>query len=167
MNDATAIWFCQRVGAEVRVIDYYEASGVGLDHYAKVLQQRPYAYGDHILPHDAQVRELGGGRSRVETLQSLGLRPRVLPQHERMDGINEVRKLLPRCWFDAEKCKPGLAALRAYRREWDERRKCFQDQPLHDWSSDAADALRYLAMGQRPTREEKLPPIRYDNRGIV
>jgi hypothetical protein len=167
VNDATAIWFCQRVAGEVRLIDYYEASGVGLDHYAKVLQQKPYAYGDHILPHDARVQELGGGKTRVETLQNLGLRPRVLPLHERMDGINEVRKLLPRCWFDAEKCKPGLEALRIYRREWDERRKCFHDRPLHDWSSDAADALRYLAMGLRESRDEKLPRIRYDDRGIV
>ena len=167
VNDATAIWFCQQVGREVRLIDYYESSGVGLDHYARVLQQKPYAYGDHILPHDAEVQEMGSGRTRVETLQGLRLRPRVLPQHDRMDGINEVRKLLPRCWFDAEKCKPGLEALRVYRREWDDRRKCFDDRPLHDWSSDAADALRYLAMGLREVRDEKMPRLVYDDRGIV
>jgi phage terminase large subunit len=113
------------------------------------------------------VQELGGGKTRVETLQSLGLRPRVLPQHERMDGINEVRKLLPRCWFDADTCKPGLEALRTYRREWDERRKCFHDRPLHDWSSAAADAFRYLAMGLREANNERMPRIRYDDRGIV
>ena len=136
VGDATAIWFFQRLRQEVRLIDYYE-----------VLRRRPrplcagaaggsgYAYGDHLLPHDARVQELGSGKTRVETLTALGIRPRVLAQHRLEDGINEVRLLLPRCWFDAEKCARGLEALRHYRCEWDERRQAFRDRPLHDWSS--------------------------------
>jgi hypothetical protein len=121
MDDATAIWFCQQVGREVHVIDYYEASGEGLTHYVNHLRTKPYVYGDHLLPHDANVKELGTGLSRVEVLQSLGLNPVVVPQQRVEDGINAVRLLLPRCWFDAEKCARGLKALGQYRREWADR----------------------------------------------
>jgi len=167
VGDATAIWFFQRLRREVRLIDYYESSGVGLDHYARALQARGYGYGDHLLPHDARVQEMGSGKTRVETLQGLGIRPRVLGNHRLEDGINAVRLLLPRCWFDAEKCARGLEALRHYRSEWDERRQAFRERPLHDWSSHAADAFRYLAMGLREPGEERMPLIRYDDRGIV
>lgn len=150
IGDSTAIWFCQQLGRETRLIDYYEASGVGLDHYAKVLRDKPYAYREHLLPHDAEVKELGTGRSRVETLASLGIRVRVLPKQPVDDGINAARVLLPSCWFDAEKCKQGIEALRQYRRAYDEKRRDFLPTPLHDWTSHGADAFRYLAMGTPP-----------------
>lgn len=158
IDDATAIWFCQQNGAEVRLIDYYESSGVGLDHYARALQARPYVYGDHLLPHDAQVRELGSGRSRIETLASLGIRARVGRALGIEDGINAARLLLPRCWFDAAKCARGIEALRDYRREYDERLGAFRARPLHDESSHAADAFRYLAVGLRMNGAQRAMP---------
>ena len=167
IGDATAIWFYQRHRRELRLIDYAEASGAGLDHYARLLQAKGYAYGEHVLPHDARVQELGSGKTRVETLTSLGIRPRVLNAHRVEDGINAVRLLLPRCWFDAEKCARGLEALRHYRLEWDDRRQAFRERPLHDWSSHAADAFRYLAMGLREETQERMPKIVYDDRWIV
>ena len=167
VGDATAIWFYQRLRREIRLIDYEEASGAGLDHYARLLQAKGYAYGEHVLPHDARVQELGSGKTRVETLTSLGIRPRVLSAHRVEDGVNAARLLLPRCWFDAEKCARGLEALRHYRSEWDERRQAFRERPLHDWSSHAADAFRYLAMGLREGQEERMPKIAYDDRWIV
>ena len=167
IGDSTAIWFCQQAGREVRLIDYYEASGVGLDHYAKLLREKPYVHGDHILPHDAEVRELGSGRSRVETLRSLGIEPRVLPSARIEDGIDAVRNLLPRCWFDAGRCARGLEALRQYRRDYDDRLKAFKARPLHDWTSNAADAFRYLAMGLRRDDAGWARPIKYEDRWIV
>src|SRR5882724_4273269 len=167
IGDATAIWFYQLAGREIRLIDYYENSGVGLDHYARELQRKGYVYGEHILPHDARVQELGSGKTRVETLTALGFRPRVLANHKLDDGISAARLLLARCWFDGEKCARGLEALRHYRCEWDPRRQALRDRPLHDWSSHAADAFRYLAMGLREGREERMPVIRYDDRGVV
>lgn len=159
IGDSTAIWFLQQAGREVRWIDYYEASGAGLDHYAKMLGEKPYVYGDHLVPHDARARELGTGRTRVETLARLGVRARVVARHNVDDGINAVRMLIPRSWFDAEKCKRGLEALRQYRRAWDERGGLFQPRPLHDWTSHAADAARYAAMGLRPVKGTgTLPP---------
>lgn len=149
IGDSTAIWFCQQLGAEVRLIDYMEGSGVGLDWYARELQRKPYVYGEHLLPHDARARELGTGRTREETLAGLGVRARIVPMHQVDDGINAVRLLLPRMWFDRERCAKGLKMLAAYHRDFDERNSVFRLRPVHDQSSHAADAMRYLAMGIR------------------
>lgn len=165
IGDSTAIWFCQQVGKEVRVIDYYEASGVGLDHYAKVLQAKGYLWGDHIVPHDAAVRELGSGKSRIETLGTLGIKVRIAPKFGVDDGINAARLLLARCWFDKARTADGVELLKQYRRAWNEERKTFEPRPLHDHTSHAADALRYLAIGLKA--ERKLEPIKYSNLGIV
>lgn len=151
IGDSTAVWFFQQIGREVRLIDHYEASGVGLDHFAKTLKDKPYVYGDHLAPHDVEVRELGTGRSRRETLAGLGIKIRVVPRLGLDDGINAVRLILPRCWIDAAKCKRGFDALRQYRREWDSALKVFKDRPLHDWASHSADAFRYLAVGLKET----------------
>jgi hypothetical protein len=163
IGDSTAIWMAQVVGKEIRVIDYYESSGVGLDHYAKVLQAKPYVWGDHLLPHDAEVKELGTGKSRVETLDSLGVKVRVIPAQSVEDGINAARLMIPRCWFDSVKCQRGIEALRQYRRDYDEKLKNFKSRPLHDWTSHAADAFRYLALGLREEKPKswKQPDVKW------
>ena len=147
IGDSTSIWFAQLNGTAIQVIDFYEASGVGLDHYVRVLKEKPYLYYEHILPHDAAARDLSSGRSRVEILEGFGVRARILGQDNADDGIQAVRLALPRVWIDAEKCKDGLKALKHYRREWSEKRKAFNPRPLHDWASHAADAFRYLVVG--------------------
>jgi hypothetical protein len=160
IGDSTAIWFFQLAGLEIRVIDYHENNGVGLSHYAGELLERKtrgWAFGEHILPHDAEVRELGTGKSRLEILHSLGISCRVLPLLPVDDGIEAVRTLLPRCWFDAGRCARGLDALRQYRRAYDDRLRAFHGRPLHDWTSHAADAFRYLAQGlpETPRRRQR------------
>lgn len=161
--DSTVIWFFQTNGRETRVIDVLKGEGVGLDWYAKRLQERDYLWGNHYLPHDAEVRELGTGKSRVEVLDNLGVRNvTICPNISVEDGIQAVRMLLPTCWFDKEKCKEGLEALRMYRREWDDKRQEFKLRPLHDWTSHYADAFRYYAVGHQesvaamPTRKRSL-----------
>jgi phage terminase large subunit len=147
MRDATAIWFCQTVGKEIRIIDYYESSGADLAHYVNQLRSRPYAYAGHFVPHDAQAKELGTGKSRLEVLESLGLNNiTVAPMHRVEDGINAVRVFIPKCWFDAKKCARGIDALKLYRSEFDDKLQAFKPRPVHDWTSHAADAFRYLAM---------------------
>jgi phage terminase large subunit len=147
IRDATAIWFAQVVGREIRIIDYYEASGVDLGHYVREIGSRPYVYAGHIVPHDAQAKELGTGKSRLEVLANLGLEHITLaPLHRIEDGINAVRMLLPRCWFDASKCARGLDALKLYRADYDDKLQALRAHPVHDWTSHAADAFRYLAM---------------------
>lgn len=151
VGDSTAIWFIQQIRSEVRVVDYYEASGVGADHYAKVLRDKDYVYDGHYLPHDAHNREWGNNASsRVDVLKSLGIRPlKILPRASIDDGINAVRVLLRRCVFDRRACDRGINALRTYQKTWDERLKTFSQAPLHDWSSHGADAFRSLAQGLR------------------
>ena len=164
VNDATAIWFTQNVGREVHVIDYYENSGEGLPHYAKVLQDRGYVYGRHVAPHDIRVRELGSGKSRLETALSLGLRFEVAPDLSLQDGIDAARALIPRCWFDRSKTERGRLALSSYHKTWDEKRKTFLAQPYHDWSEHGSSAWRYLAVGHKITvqrqRSEEMVPRR-------
>ena len=154
IGDSTTIWFAQAVGRELRLIDYYEASGEALAHYVKRLKEKPYIYGEHFAPHDISVRELGTGKSRLEVARELGIRFRIVPKLPVDDGINAVRAMIPKCWFDAEKCSDGIEALRRYRSEFDERRRVFAARPLHDWTSHPADAFRYLSLGldERPRK---------------
>ena len=145
MGDSTCLWVAQLVGKEVRLIDCVENHGQGLEWYVRWLQDNDYARWEQFLPHDVEVRELGTGRSRKEVLMEAGLNITVAPRLSVADGIQAVRRLLPRCWFDP-KTKPGLDALRNYRREHDEKRNVFYEKPLHDWASHYADSFRYLAI---------------------
>ena len=156
VGDATAIWFSQSSpGGEVRLIDYYEASGEGLAHYVKVLRDRPYVYGQHVGPHDIEVRELGTGHSRIEMARSLGLNFIVCPKLSLEDGIAAVRALLPRCWFDHVKAQPGVEALQHYRWDYNTRIHEFKSMPVHDWASHGADAFRTLAVRHWTPRVKK------------
>ena len=147
IRDATAIWFAQVIGREIRIIDYYEASGVDLGHYVREINLRPYVYAGHIVPHDAQARELGTGKSRLEVMESLGLKHITLaPLHRVEDGINAVRMFIPKCWFDDKKCARGVDALKLYRADYDATLQALRPQPVHDWTSHAADSFRYLAL---------------------
>ena len=164
IGDATAIWFFQVARDGVRVVDYYEAHGQGLPHYAAELASRGYNYGTEYLPHDAAARELGSGRAIQETLRTLTRRhPRILPAQNVMDGINAARVTLGSCHFDAERCSAGLEALRQYRADYDEKLKTFRDRPKHDWSSHGADAFRYLSMAWRSLAPEKPKPKPVDS----
>src|SRR5690606_29150005 len=115
VRDDTSIWWFQVIGAQVYVLACYSDHGAGAEHYAEVIEQRNRQYGwkDGIdyVPHDAKVKEWGTGRTRVETMQSLGLNPRVIPQAGLLDGINAVRKTLPRCVFNARCEDVGIPAL--------------------------------------------------------
>jgi hypothetical protein len=150
VGDSTAIFVCQVAGQERRLFDFVENHGVGLDWYVNWIKKNGYTQAEHILPHDVEVRELGTGKSRKEALQDLGLNITVCPRIGVDDGIQAVRRMLPNCWFHPN-VKQGLDALRNYRREYDEKRNVFYDKPLHDWSSHAADAFRYLAVGMNQT----------------
>lgn len=150
-----AVWLFQVDASSIRVIDYVEgAPEDGIPDIVSQLQKRPYKYGDDWVPHDAKVAEIGTKRTRVETLQRLQRRPRLVPDHKVMDGINAVRETLPRCWFDAQKTDVGLDCLRQYRSEYDEKKLVFSDNPRHDWTSHAADAFRYLAMAWKEMKAE-------------
>jgi hypothetical protein len=167
MGDSTSIWVAQLVGTEVRLIDYYENHGVGLDHYVKWIKDNDYSKAEHILPHDVRVRELGTGKSRLEMLEESGLEVKIAPRMGLDDGIQAVRRLLPRCWFNVPKVQTGLNCLRNYRRDYDEKRKIFYERPLHDWSSHGSDSFRYLALGLDEGHSTWSKPINQTPKWIV
>jgi phage terminase large subunit len=155
MRDATCIWFHQQIGREHRLIDFEHASGVGLAYYVKMLAEKPYVYDTHYVPHDAAVRELGTGTSRVETAQSLGLMLTIVRKLDLMDGIEATRNLLRKCWIDEVSCDYGYQALQQYTKQESGERDpdgtiVYREQPVHNWASHPADALRTGATGWAP-----------------
>lgn len=163
-SDDTAIWFYQVARGEIHVIDYYAANGHGVEHYVDVLNERGYNYaklGDKPflwLPHDARAKTFAsGGKSSQEQFYKLGYASRIVPELSLQDGVQALRMALPRMWFDAEKCKDGIEALKLYRREWDSDKKVFRDKPLHDWTSHAADAARYMALAWQEAKTKEEP----------
>lgn len=157
-GDATAIWFVQRLRSqEIRIIDYYEAQGEGLPHYALMLRERGYIYGEHWAPHDIVVQE-STGKTRIETARNLGITFRIAPDVSVEDGLHSARMIFPRCRFDAVKCKAGLDALMHYRRDYNQRINEFKASPVHDWASHGADAFRYLAVSVQAPKDTRPTP---------
>lgn len=157
VDDTTVIWFRQTVGKELHWIDHLEMSGEGLDYYVKELSKKKYNYGTHYLPHDANVRELGTGTTRVETMRKLGMKNIDVVERQGVeDGINACRMMIPMSWFDVDKCKRGILALKSYERKWDSKNKIYQQKPLHNWASHSADAFRTAATSRtRKTEQDK------------
>lgn len=152
-SDSTAIWFFQLVGREIRLVDYYENNTKSEDHYAKIIAEKPYIHKQSFLPHDAENGD--PAKSTYTNLKKLGLNPKVLVRSPINSGIQAVRLIFSRCSFDEQKCDKGLNALINYQKEWNEEKKMFSDNPLHDWSSHGADAFRYLAMAVDQIRREE------------
>lgn len=164
VNDTTVIWFIQQFRNEVRVIDHYEMSGQGIEHYAKVLKgqimdgehRSHYLYRAHHWPHDGRARDLSTGKSREETARALGIKPlRVHDKYTPSDGIQAGRLLLKKCIFDAQRCERGILALKSYTKRWDGKNKIWLDEPLHNWASNSADGWRLVAMALRPGRDRQ------------
>lgn len=153
VHDSTTIIFYQVIGQSVRIIDCYENSKEGLEHYAEVIQNKPYLYGVHIAPHDIRVKEWGSGITRFEKARQLGIKFTIADQHEVPDGIEACRSLFSKLWIDEKKAEPLLKAIENYRQEYDSKRKVYKPRPLHDWSSHFADAFRYLAVSLPKCRD--------------
>lgn len=153
VRDFTTILFFSVVGQTVRIFDCYENSKQGLEHYVQVLQQKGYIYGKHIGPHDIKVKEWGSGMTRIEKAKHLGINFTVAPDVSIYDGIESVRSCLSKVWIDEKNCAPFIKAMENYRQEYDIKKKVYKPQPLHDWSSHWADAMRYLAISLPKTRD--------------
>ena len=146
VRDSTSIIFFQIHGNAINIIDYYEKSKEGLEHYIRVLESKPYQYGKHVAPHDINVKEFGTGMTRLEKGRALGINFIVAPNISIMDGIEAVRTVLPRVSIDEINGKIFIKHLENYRQEYDEKRKVYSNHPLHDHTSHAADAMRYLCL---------------------
>jgi phage terminase large subunit len=158
-----AIWLFQMAPDGIRIIDcMLGAHDEVIPDLVARLEGLGYVekWGNDYVPHDAKVKELGTGKTRVETLIALRRRPVLVPDHKIDDGISAARLILPKCWFDAKRCEPGLEALRNYKAEWDDERKVFKLVRKHDWTSHFADAFRYLAMVARQLAATIIAPAR-------
>lgn len=143
----TSVWYWQVVGAEIRVID----CDIGvLDETltARVarMMAKGYAYGKHFLPHDAKQTERTGKTFAAEIAAAGLANVTVLPATADIwVGINGLKGMFPALAFRLPHCEQGLEALEAYHTKEVERGKIISNQPVHDWSSHTADALRYMA----------------------
>ena len=162
--DHSSIIFFQQKGTGVQIIDYHEERGHGLPHYIQMLNEKPYVYKDHYAPHDIDVQEFGNGKTRREIAYQLGVRFKVVPKLPVEEGIHAVTMLLPRCWIDVDHCKNLIDALRHYHRKYIDKNRMFRSKPVHDWSSHACDAMRYLAVGlQELNTRQNAPQSVADN----
>ena len=168
MNDSTVITFAQRrPSGEIRIIDCYENSGEGLEHYINIVDSKPYKYSKHIAPHDIRVREIGTNKYRWETAKELGLEFDIAPKLSVEDGIEQVRRMLPKCFFHKNNCNKLVEALKSYCKRWDEKNNCFRNKPLHNWASHFCDSVRYGAVTEPLERSDWSKPIRVDTNYIV
>lgn len=146
IGDANAIWFFQLIGREIRIIEYMEDQGKGMDYYIREVLKKEYVYGEHYAPHDIRNKEYSNGQSRKDTAATLGINFRIVPQIGLMDGIQAARLLFDRCYFNDALCEQGLNALKFYHKEYNDDKHMYEERPEHDWSSHGADGFRYLAL---------------------
>lgn len=153
MRDSTSIIFFQICGTNIHIIDCYERSKEGLEHYVQVINSKPYQYGKHIGPHDLRVREFTSGIARVDKARQLGINFTIADNLSIEDGIEAVRTALPKMYIDEERCGVLIKALENYRQEYDQKKKVYKSQPLHDQFSHMCDAARYLAISLPKMRD--------------
>lgn len=157
VRDSTSLIFYQTIGQTIKIIDCYENSKVGLEHYVAVIKQKEYIYGKFMVPHDMRVQEFGSGMTRLEKAKQLGLSCTVAPDLSVEDGIEAVRSTFSKIWIDEKNCASLLKALENYRQEYDIKKRVYKSCPLHDWSSHFADAMRYLCISLPRTRDGLSP----------
>jgi phage terminase large subunit len=183
VDDSMSIWFVQLHNREIRMIDYYESSGEGFAHYARMLngqlegfeRMKYYVYGKHYAPHDIKVRNMGeDAKTRLDVAAGVGIKFETVKRvAHKEDGIEAIRTILSRCWFDKDKCWRGIGALKGYKKEWNDKLMVYKDTPVHDWTSHGTDAFQTMALtdpapltgfeGGRVTktngRNAKMPPM--------
>lgn len=154
-NDSTAIWFVQRDGDALKVINYFEDSEQSVEYYAGVLKDFKndlgYRYSRHVFPHDVKKHDWSNEDDTKSAAEKRGIKPIIIiPKLSVQEGINKVRTVLARCYFDKTNCEEGLKYLREYRKEWDEKHSRWRNTPRHDENSHGADAFRYGALAPEP-----------------
>lgn len=171
-RDSTSIWFYQVERSQIQIIDFYEADGEDAAYYAGILRSKGYKYDTCYLPHDADNGQSATGSSFNEILRTNGYRTMIVPKLGLEDGISAARMIFSRCIFDAQKCEHGIEALQNYRWDYNQRMGELKASPVHDWSSHAADAFRYLAISAKypdpstPNRP-RYQPLSYPKRNYA
>lgn len=158
------IWCFQVIAGQPRIVDFYRPTSDDLEDWVRWLDERGYKGNDYV-PHDSMVQEWGTKRTRFETLQLLGRKPRRVASVSVADGINAARQTIKVARF-ATRCELGIDGLKNFRREWDDELKVFRDNPVKDWSEHIASSFRYLALAWKevvapPPKKEKPKELEY------
>jgi hypothetical protein len=145
--DSMAIWFFQiNRSGDINIIDFWMKNNTPLDQVVIILKAKGYNYGLHIWPHDAAARDRSGITFQQQA-RPMGITGIVLEPHAFLQGVNLVKTTLSKCWFDKVKCAEGLKHLENYKKRWNSSIGGWTSEPLHNESSHAADAFRYLCAG--------------------
>lgn len=169
---ALAVGFFQKVEQHLNLIDYWQGTDrESLPDAIRVVKNKPYVLGKHFAPHDIQTRDIGSGNTRLNIAAGLGIKFTIVPSIPIADGIEKAKLLIARLWVDEKNCQLWLDAITQYQRVWDDARGMFKDEPYHDWTSHAADVLRYAAVAESqmqkrvPYRQSPPPPPPSDYHG--
>ena len=151
ISDSTSIIFFQQVGNEVRIVNHLSGSGKSLHYFInKILtwgNANNVIWGQHLAPHDIEVREFSTGKSRKDLARDAGLYFKTVPRvSKKADAIQAARSLLPRCIIHSD-LQDLLDNLQSYHYKWDDVKGTYSKEPVHDGSSHDADAFMTLAQG--------------------
>jgi phage terminase large subunit len=153
LNDDTVIWFKQVDGRANVFIDYYEQNNVDLATHVKMLRDKGYKYRTHFLPHDGAQRSKQTTKTYKQMLMELCNQANISndvicapkPESKQL-AITQVRARFSSYYFNESLCTDGLTKLSLYHKKYDTHRRCFIDNPVHDWCSHAADAISTEAL---------------------
>lgn len=163
-RDATAVWFYQIIGDEIHIIDYTEGTGLDASEWLEKLRTEfPYQLATPALPHDARAKTFSSKYTTEEVFIKNKIRPYIVKMVPREQGINAVREILPKVFFNIgnPRVKQGLERLEGYQYTYDEKLKVFSKEPLHDHNSHGADAFRMLALSQN------VMEVAYKNKNMI
>jgi len=151
IGDMAAIWFCQSKHGYHYMVDYYQVCGASIPEVLNTIKQKNYNYGKFVFPHDVMARDFSTGRTRLQTFFNLGVRnTKVVPKVGlKRESINAARMIFPKCYFHKKTCNEGLKMLANYMRKWNAKNNVFEENPLHNYASNGADAFQQFAMGCR------------------
>lgn len=150
VSDFTSIIFAQILPGEYHDIDFYENHGEGIAHYAKVLQEKGYTYGNHYGPHDLKARVFAAdGKPQIQVAKEYGINFQIVPRLSFQDGIEATRNLIAKTFFDSEKCKFLIQHLDNYSKGWNNTMKVWMNTPRRDCHTHGADAKRMMAISQK------------------
>ena len=158
VSDHSSIIFYQQLGRSINIIDYHEEKGQGLPYYIKMINDKDYVYKITLHHTTLKLPSLAMAKPGERSPHQLGLRFKVVPKIPLEDGIHATTMTLPRCWIDTDHCKKLIDALRHYHRKYIDKNRMFRSKPVHDWSSHACDAMRYLAVGLQEINTRQTAP---------
>jgi len=151
------IWCFQVIKGRPHIVDFYRPDSDDLADWCRWLDERGY-HGTDYVPHDIMHPVWGAKRTRYDILKGHGRKPKMVQMVSVADGINAGRETLKVAYIDEGRCADGVEGLKSYRREWDDERKTFRENPVKDWAEHIGSSFRYLGLSWRDAAPVYQPP---------